>query len=319
LHDGIEALEKWHKGSKYNEESHIVKMIKDAANAVLMLGSSILLLDRLFLTVPMLEAAQKVPGLSVVTKAKSNAVAYYKPGPYKGRGANKKKGEKIKLIELFEEKVSEFVEATLTLYGKEKVVKYFCIDLLWGKKLYMPLRFVLTIIDGTYSFLVSTDLTMLPTDIIRLYSRRFKIECAFRELKQVVAGFSYHFWNKVMPKLQKFKKNEVNEAILFNVIDSRKRRLIEATVKAIEGFVQISVIALGMLQMISLHFGDEINRNNRRFMRTITNTTPSERTVADFIRKNIYVFLIYFPNLAMTTLIKKRQEPPIVYDMDKTA
>ncbi|MDQ6419698.1 hypothetical protein RB620_09670 [Paenibacillus sp. LHD-117] len=39
------------------------------------------------------------------------------------------------------------------------------------------------------SILVSTDLTLAATDIIRLYSYRFKIECTFREMKQVVGTF----------------------------------------------------------------------------------------------------------------------------------
>ena len=39
--------------------------------------------------------------------------------------------------------------------------------------------------------LVSTDLNLKLRSIIKLYSYRFKIECTFRELKQVLVGFSY--------------------------------------------------------------------------------------------------------------------------------
>jgi hypothetical protein len=97
LHDGIAALQKWWEGDDYTGESHVVKMVRDAGKFVRLLGSSILLLDRLFLTVPMLETLLEYPLLSVVTKAKSNAVAYYPPGPYKGRGAKPKKGPSVKL------------------------------------------------------------------------------------------------------------------------------------------------------------------------------------------------------------------------------
>jgi hypothetical protein len=306
LHEGIAAIQKWWDGDNYIEESHVVKMIRDAVWAVQYLGSSILLLDRLFLTKPMLIALTKTPCLCVVTKAKSNAKAFYPPGPYKGRGARPKKGPKVKIKDFF--RTEKFTSAVMNLYGKDQTVEFFCINLLWGDGLYRNLRFVLTVFeDGTESILVSTDLTLCPESIIKLYCRRFKIECSFRELKQVVAGFSYHFWSKVMPKLQKFKSNEVNQANLENVSDLKHRRLICSAVSAIECYVQISVIALGLLQLIGLLFGKEINRGGGRFMRTISNEIPSERTVADFMRKNIYMLFSFFQDMAITLIIKERQ------------
>jgi hypothetical protein len=305
LHEGIAALQKWRKGDDYEEESHVVKMIRDAARVVKILGESILLLDRLYLTIPMLTALVQTPGLCVVTMAKSNAVAYYPPGPYKGRGAKPKKGAKVRIADFFSS--AKFTATQMNLYGNEKEVRYFCIDLLWGKGLYQPLRFVLTVIDGVKAILVSTDLTLTPEQITSLYCRRFKIECSFRELKQVVAGFSYHFWSKAMPKLKKFKSNDVNQTNLENVTNPNHRKLICSTVKAIECFVQISVIALGLLQLIGLTFHKTINQAGGRFMRTVSNKTPSERTVADYLRKNIYMLFRFFPNFILTSIIHDRQ------------
>jgi hypothetical protein len=208
----------------------------------------------------------------------------------------------------------------MNIYGKKQTIRYFCQDLLWGKKLYQPLRFILTVLeDGTESILVSTDLTLSPVQIIKLYCYRFKIECAFRELKQVVAGFSYHFWSKVMPKLQRFKSNDINQTALENVSDPCQRRLIKSTVKAIEGFVQLNIVALGLLQVIGLRFGDEINCIGRRFMRTVSNNTPSERTVADYMRKNIYMLFRFFPKMTLTTIIKDQQVPIDNPDGEKIA
>jgi hypothetical protein len=308
LHEGIAALHKWWNGKDCDdeEESHVVKMIRDAAWTIQYLGKSILLLDRLFLTRPMLNALNETPDLCVVTKAKSNATAFYPPGPYKGIGAPRKKGPNVNVADFF--RTEKFISAEMNLYGKDQIVKYFCINLLWGKGLYQNLRFVLTVFeDGAKSILVSTDLTLSPESIIRLYCHRFKIECAFRELKQVVAGFSYHFWSKVMPKLQKFKSNEENQANFENVSDLKHRELIDSTVNAIECYVQISVIALGLLQLIGLLFGKEINHSGGRFMRTISNNVPSERTVADFMRKNIYMLFRFFPDMALTSIIRERQ------------
>lgn len=59
---------------------------------------------------------------------------------------------------------------------------------MWGKKLYQPLQFVLAEYDGNQIFLVSTDLTMTPEDILTAYSYRFKIEAMFREMKQQVGA-----------------------------------------------------------------------------------------------------------------------------------
>ena len=312
LHDGIAAIQRWWAdetlpGDSYDEESHVVKIILDAAKVVKRLGESILLLDRLYLTRPMLIALSKVPGLSVVTKAKSNCKAFFLPGAYKGIGAKPKKGAAIKVASLFTTHAEFFKEAVLNLYGVDETVRYFCINLKWGEKLYQELRFVLTVTGTTTSILVSTDLTLSPVQIIQLYGKRFKIECSFRELKQVVAGFAFHFWSKAMPKLQKFKSNDVNHQNLENVIDERARRLIASTVKAIEAFVQVSFIALGLLQLVGLLFGHEINNGSTRFMRTVSNSTPSERTVADFMRKTIYSVFISLPHLPLTRIIISKQ------------
>jgi hypothetical protein len=205
LHEGISFLNKWFFGNEYNEESHVVKMIREAVKTAEHLGNSILLLDRLYLTRPMLETLNKQELVCAVTKAKSNAIGYYDPKPKTGRGAKPKKGEAVKITEFFTLKTAEFVTKTMTLYRKEKEVKYYCADLLWGQGLYQKLRFVLTEMDGMKSILVSTDLTLEPEQIIRLYCYRFKIECSFRELKQTVAGFSYRFWSKAMPKSTNIK------------------------------------------------------------------------------------------------------------------
>jgi hypothetical protein len=199
--------------------------------------------------------------------------------------------------------MSEFKTETIQLYGKAKEVRYYCIDLLWGKCWYQKLRFVLTVMDGTKSILVSTDLTIAPKEIIKLYCRRFKIECSFRELKQVIAGFGYRFWSKCMPKLNKYTKNEVAQDKIKNVISKPDRRNIKLTVSAIERFALLSCIALGLLQMISILFASTFSDASVRFMRTKSNTIPSEATVADFMRKNIYRLVRFLPDLGITTII----------------
>ena len=180
-------------------ESHVVKMIRDACRVAMVFGHSILLLDRYFLSVPALSALaeeeQKAGHqlLSIVVRAKSNVSAYEEPVRKPGRGRPPIKGVKVKLSKLFNKCAAGFTQTTVTMYGKKETVCYLCKDLLWGKKLYRKLRFVLVKYSTTTSILVCTDLDFSPERIIRLYSYRFKIECCFREFKQVIVGFSYHF------------------------------------------------------------------------------------------------------------------------------
>ena len=126
-------------------------------------------------------------GMEIITRAKKTCTAYYEKGKYCGRGRRAKKGKTVKVMSLFESKKEEFKRKVLTLYGKEEKVRYYCIDLLWGQKLYKKLRFVLVEYNGIQSIVVSTKLDLDPCRIIELYSYRFKIESCFRELKELSA------------------------------------------------------------------------------------------------------------------------------------
>lgn len=226
-------------------------MIEQGFEAAKGFGQALLLLDLYFLLVPALQRLEACHSSSearmhLVTKTKSNVMAYERPPAKKpGRGCPPKKGKSVKLKELFSTRVADFQTAIVPLYGKEEMVEFLCLDLLWGQGWYQELRFVLVIHQGRYSILVSTDLTLSTTDIIRLYGYRFKIECTFREMKQVIGAFGYHFWSKSMPKLNRFQKKEEAHP-LEAVQDKQDRCRIEQTIQAIEGFV--------MCQWIALHF-----------------------------------------------------------------
>jgi len=43
-------------------------------------------------------------------------------------------------------------------------------------------------------FLLATDLTLEPLEIVLLYGYRFKIELGFRQAVHVVGSYAYHFW-----------------------------------------------------------------------------------------------------------------------------
>jgi hypothetical protein len=147
LQDGDKEMRKW-DNKAYKPVSHVVQIVRDAFSIAAILGDCILLLDAYFFTASLLKDMAKQAlkfsrKLSIVTRAKMSTLAYNLPVPHKGRGRPRKKGEAVKLKQLFDSEKGNFTKAKVWLYGKEETVEYLCMDLLWGKGLYMPIRFVL--------------------------------------------------------------------------------------------------------------------------------------------------------------------------------
>ena len=122
--------------------------------------------------------------------------------------------------------------------------------------MYQELRFVLVEMNGVQSILASTSLDPEPLSIIRLYGYRFRIECMFRELKQQIGAFCYHFWSKHMPKLSYYQKTG-EPGPLEQVDDERSRQNILKAVRAIEMHMALSCIAKGYCKaFLSAHWGN---------------------------------------------------------------
>ena len=317
LQDGIKTIRSWTEPEE-KHESHIVQMIQNGFSITKTIGKSILLLDRYFLSVTALKALNELNNensklLQIVTKAKQSCTAYEKPGDYIGCGRPRKKGNSIKLKTYFEEKKDSFKTLTVKLYGKYEEVSFYTIDLLWGQKLYQELRFVLVSYKGINSILVSTDTSLAAETIIRLYSYRFKIECTFRELKQVIGGFCYQFWSKSMPKLKRYKKKDEVDAI-DEIENPKVKERIISTLNAIEMYVMCSCIALGLLQIIALKFSsNELNTQSFRFLRTPSKEIVSEATVACYLRKNIFRIMAKNAGYSITKIIKNKQVNPLFF------
>lgn len=264
----------------------VTLMLKMASEAVLSTGrQSILVLDAYFsagATFKMAKACLGQTGeqlLHVVTRAKANVVAYTDPVPKKGsRGYPRKYGTKLRLFDLFTERSSAFVTETLLIYGKQRRISYLHLDLLW-KPIKDKLRFVLVKDGSTRFILMCSNLESSPTDIILAYSYRFKIEVAFKSLKAIIGGFCYHFWTSA---IEKTLKHNIDQ--LARITDRTQRRLVRQSVNAIEKFVNLSCIALGLLQILAIKFEQEIFSQSPDWLRTVRSSIPSEEIVRNVIR-----------------------------------
>lgn len=325
IQDGIRTAAEW-ENSTISEESHILQMIRNGVEAAASFGKSVLLLDRYFLSVPALQLLNDLNAehedelLTIVTKAKKNCTAYLPPeSKEKGkRGRPRKKGTSVKLVSLFDDTKIKFRKAKVTAYGEKKEVEYYCTDLLWGIKHYQKLRFVLVKWDGIFSILVTTDLTLPATTVIELYAWRAKIESMFREMKQQIGGFSYHFWTKAMPKLNHYMRREAPDP-LSQVTDSNDQKRILACIRATEAFVTCSTIAMGIVQLISMKEYGNGSIRKIRYLRTPSKTKPSEGTVMYFFRRNLFSMLLQHPDSFVTRFIRERQSETSGSIMDDIA
>jgi len=295
LHEGVEELRRFQQKTPPQVDgqpkvSITSLMAAMATELVPELGRKcILVLDAYFAVGPVFSILKTVRDAAgrrlvhVVTRAKSNVVAYADAPPRTGLpGRPRIYGQKLKLTELFDTNRASFEQTRIEIYGQTKNVAFLCLDLFW-KPIGEKARFVL-VSDGAERFiLIGSDLTLGAQDMILTYSYRFKIEVSFKVIKHLIGTFCYRFWTHAWPGIGK-----ANGSDLSKVHDRRKKRLIAETTNAIEAFVNFGCIATGILQILTLNYHETIWKRYMGWLRTVSSTIPSEEVVQSVVQQEYF-------------------------------
>ncbi len=232
-----------------------------------------------------------VEGHHLVTRVRSNTVAYRKARRPRcpRRGRPRVYGAKLRLRDLWNQE-DRFLVARSPVYGETGIeIQYRTEDLLW-RPVGRLVRFVWVRhpVRGRL-LLMTTDLALDPLQVIALYGYRFKIEVAFKQALHTVGAYAYHFWMMAMKPLRRRSGNQH-----LHRASDEYRRLVRRKMDAYHRSIQLGCIAQGLLQHLSCQHRKNVWGHFRSWMRTMNPAAPpSEAVVAEALRSSLPEFLLH--------------------------
>lgn len=246
-------------------------------------------------------------GNHLVTRVRSNAVAYLPAKQKKTgrkRGRPKKYGKKLKLRELLKN-TDDMARVESPVYADKKgtLIHFKTMDLLW-RPVGILVRFVLVVHPARGKIiLMSSDLTLSGIDIIQIYGLRFKIEVSFKQALRTLGTYAYHFWMRTMKPDRKKTGNQY-----LHRESKEYRKAVKRKIRAYHNYIQIGIIAQGLLQYLSLSFPRSVWNSYGSWMRTVRlDACPSEMVTAIALKNTFPYFLSdSFQTSILTKFLIKR-------------
>lgn len=188
-------------------------------------------------------------------------------------------------------------------------VRYRVMDLIWRPVGHL-VRFVIVHHPhrGTI-FLLCTDLTLEPLEILQLYGFRFKIEIGFKQAVHVLGAHAYHFWMADMKPIRRGGGDQYLHRTSDDYRAGIRRKL-----NAYHVHVQLGVIAQGLLQHLAINHTAAVWLGFRSWLRTMNEAMPpSELVVANTLRSGLPAFFAVaakFPSLVKIIDTYRRHDAP---------